>query len=59
MGWTLSGAYHRRPISIENLDEADAVAVCDYSIRLEAISQIPGIGLNTIGAVLIGQHWAT
>jgi hypothetical protein len=27
--------------------------------RLEAISQIAGIGLNTLGAIWIGQHWAT
>jgi hypothetical protein len=27
--------------------------------RLEAISQIAGIGLNTLGVIWIGQHWAT
>jgi hypothetical protein len=28
-------------------------------LQLEAISQIAGIGLNTLGVIWIGQHWPT
>jgi hypothetical protein len=28
-------------------------------LKVEAISQIAGIGLNILGAIWIGQHWAT
>ena len=41
------------------VDKLTVSSAVKRSLNLEAISQIAGIGLNTLGAIWRGQHWAT
>jgi len=54
-----SGIHYRTSDEVgARLGRQVAQFVLTHALKLEAISQIAGIGLNALGAFWIGQHWS-
>jgi hypothetical protein len=53
----VTDADHQKVIDLL-LRDLQATVGSDHD-ELEAIPQIAGIGLNTLGAITMGEHWAS